>query len=87
MANFDFCSIYSNSRNCTEHIINNMISAVGPENVGIDASSPEFQHFGSGIFRYSNCTVSDDTVIIAGFGNDRISGFDFWLIRNSCGES
>jgi len=81
MTGFSFCSISSDSNKCTESIVYSMLQQ-GPLNVGIDASSPDFQSYASGVYT-PTCTLANHAVILAGYGIDAATGKQYWLIRNS----
>lgn len=53
--------------------------------VAICASQKEFQTYKSGVMDFKCCTQLDHAVTIEGMGTE--NGKDYWLVRNSWGES
>lgn len=61
-----------------------------PVSVGIDASSPQFQYYQSGIFTADGCgTGMNHAVTIVGYEYDAeaADGSEYWIIKNSWGTS
>ncbi|CAF0927531.1 unnamed protein product [Didymodactylos carnosus] len=65
--------------------------ALGPVWVGINADNRYFSHYASGIINPSDCgnTVNDlnHAVLVVGYGRDQNLNLDYWIIRNSWGQS
>ena len=58
-----------------------------PISIGIDAASPAFQSYHSGVIPASVCTTQiDHGVLLVGYGTDKDTGVDYWLIKNSWGK-
>ena len=57
---------------------------VGPVAISIDAS---FGSYESGVFSGPCGYAVDHAVVLVGYGNDASSGKDYWIVRNSWGES
>ncbi|CDW82961.1 cysteine protease [Stylonychia lemnae] len=56
----------------------------GPITVGMDASSPYFRQYSSGIITTTKCGTSlNHAVIIIGYGLDK--GLEYWIIKNQYG--
>lgn len=62
-----------------------------PIAVSIYSSSHLFHHYSSGVIDSSDCSDPDDpshtthAVGIVGYGTDKKSGLEYWLVRNSWG--
>jgi C1A family cysteine protease len=78
---FQFCSNYSNGKNCSVDKVYGLL-AQGPLSVGIDGT--EIQSYTSGLFTAS-CSEDNHAVILVGFGVDQKSNSEYWLVRNSWG--
>ncbi|XP_072284936.1 cathepsin S [Pyxicephalus adspersus] len=62
------------------------IATVGPVSVGIDARHASFYLYKSGVYDDPTCTQDvNHGVLAVGYGN--LGGKDFWLIKNSWGET
>lgn len=62
-----------------------VVANYGPLAVSVDASGWEF--YGGGVFSDSNCspTSTNHAVVIVGYGTDKATQKDYWIIRNSWG--
>jgi len=56
-----------------------------PVAVAIDASSREFMAYSGGVFDSCGTNV-DHAVQLVGYGTDKATGKDYWLVRNSWGS-
>merc|ERR1712194_258956 len=65
-----------------------LMSALSQQPVAawIDASSPLFQHYKSGVLSGSCGSGKDHAVLVVGYGSDPIGG-KYWKIKNSFGEA
>jgi C1A family cysteine protease len=59
-----------------------------PTSVAIQANQLCFQSYTSGVLDNTRCGDSlDHAVLVAGFGTDAASGEEYWLVKNSWGDS
>ncbi|PRD31290.1 UNVERIFIED_CONTAM: Cathepsin L [Trichonephila clavipes] len=96
----DSCTFKSSSvgATCTGHVdipsgdeeaLKHVVSTVGPVSVAIDAHHESFHDYKVGVYDEAECGngISDLThaVLVVGYGTEE--GKDYWLVKNSWGES
>ncbi|CAO1343839.1 unnamed protein product [Diamesa hyperborea] len=70
-----------------EEQLKNVVATQGPVSVGIEAND-DFQHYASGIFFAPkwNEKRMNHGVVIVGYGTDKITNKDYWIVKNSFGS-
>ncbi|KAG5314755.1 CATL protein, partial [Acromyrmex insinuator] len=72
-----------------EHKLKAAVATIGPVSVAIDASHESFQLYSEGVYFDPECDSDnlDHGVLIVGYGTDPKTGHDYWLVKNSWGET
>jgi len=81
----DYVRLPTNNYTALMHAVN----VIGPIAISVDASKWSFYSSGvydGGMFKKCGTTI-DHAVQLVGYGTDDQSGQDYWLVRNSWGES
>lgn len=78
---------YKDVKSQDEHALRVATAKIGPISVAIDASSPNFQLYESGVYDHDDCsqTLLDHGVAVVGYGT--LDGKKYWKVRNSWGTS
>merc|ERR1711970_926864 len=65
------------------------VGTVGPISVAIDATHDTFQFYKTGVYYEKACDQDkmEHAVLVVGYGNDILSGHDYWIVKNSWGTS
>ena len=60
----------------------------GPASISLYASDPTFRNYKSGVYNNVDCpTTVNHAVQTVGWGNDAVSGLDYFIVRNSWGQT
>lgn len=78
----DFVDVKIRSEDALENALN-----IGPVAVAIEADQYSFQSYSSGVLTASCGDSLNHGVLAVGYGHDRISNLDYWIVKNSWGVS
>lgn len=78
---------YTDVQNNDEKILKKAVT-INPVSVAIQANKRSFQFYKSGIYTDIDCGFElDHGVLLIGYGYDLLNNLDYWIIKNSWGES
>ncbi|EZA62330.1 Cathepsin L [Ooceraea biroi] len=65
------------------------VATMGPISVAIDASHESFHFYSEGVYYEPQCDPEnlDHGVLVVGYGTEPTTGEDYWLVKNSWGET
>jgi len=78
----DFVDVQTRSEDALENALN-----IGPVAVAIEADQYSFQSYSSGVLIASCGDSLNHGALAVGYGHDRISNLDYWIVKNSWGVS
>lgn len=63
------------------------VATAGPVAVAIDGNQRSLHFYRGGVYLDNNCSaqVPNHAVLVVGYGTDRQTGLDYWLVKNSWG--
>merc|ERR1711872_869615 len=74
-----------------EAALQKAVATVGPISVAIDAHLPTFHFYKKGVYHDAKCSSVhlDHGVLVVGYGTEQSNGKgkDYWLVKNSWGET
>jgi len=78
---------YTDIKPNNEHILKKTVS-LQPVSVAIQANKRSFQFYKSGVYSDLECgTQLDHGVLVVGYGYDNFYDKEYWIVKNSWGES
>ncbi|XP_065369855.1 uncharacterized protein LOC135962049 [Calliphora vicina] len=78
---------YSKIKNGDDESLMAFVSAGMPVVVEFNPSSFEFMHYSDGIFQQPTARKGSHFMVVIGYGTDKATGLDFWLLQNSFGST
>jgi len=77
-----YIDVDTESEDALENALN-----IGPVAIGIEADQYSFQSYSSGVLTAYCGTSLDHGVLAVGYGHDSDSNLDYWIVKNSWGQS
>jgi len=78
----DHVDVQTQSEDALENALN-----IGPVAIAIEADQYSFQSYTSGVLTAACGDSLDHGVLAVGYGHDSASNLDYWIVKNSWGES
>jgi len=78
----DFVDVKTRSEDALENALN-----IGPVAVAIEVDQYSFQSYSSGVLTAACGDSLNHGVLAVGYGHDNSSNLDYWIVKNSWGES
>jgi C1A family cysteine protease len=77
-------SVYAiQNLNGNENRLKSIVANYGPVAVAINAAD-SFMNYMSGVYNNQRCSKRPDhAVLLVGYGTDKTTGLDYWLVKNS----
>lgn len=65
------------------------VCSIGPVAAALDASDEKFKNYNDGVYFNKDCNANNTNhaVLVVGYGYDETTELDYWIIKNSFGES
>jgi len=77
---------YTDVQHSSEDALENALN-IGPVAIAIEADQDSFQYYTSGVMTGECGSSLDHGVLAVGYGHDKDSNLDYWIVKNSWGPS